>query len=266
MRQNRKDIDKKCPKVKCEKMLKKVKKVKTSVDFIQQTNLTELENLVTVLQDSPAGNFWKPLSGSVNVSTDIFNDAMTNARQKVIVNCCHPNNTVALASCGLGVSCEDCCKDFGASLCPSGDCSGNCEWTFQNETESVQETIIATESISNGDETQTIQGQSVATNPSHAFALCSPRCDIEEHNGCCYNPVCQEKIEICNTIVLLTNGGGLSSGTFLERKLVQKSSTEKKCISNFLSSIISCFYRFSHPNLQLVTLLDVVTSINFLIH
>ena len=59
MRQNRKDIDKKCPKVKCEKMLKKVKKVKTSVDFIQQTNLTELENLVTVLQDSPAGNFWK---------------------------------------------------------------------------------------------------------------------------------------------------------------------------------------------------------------
>ena len=78
VRQNRKDIDKKCPKVKCEKMLKKVKKVKTSVDFIQQTNLTELENLVTVLQDSPAGNFWKnvwelwvnlkPLSGNVNVS------------------------------------------------------------------------------------------------------------------------------------------------------------------------------------------------------
>ena len=56
VRQNRKDIDKKCPKTKCEKMLKKVKKVKTSVDFISTTNLTELENLVVLLQDSPAGN------------------------------------------------------------------------------------------------------------------------------------------------------------------------------------------------------------------
>ena len=77
-------------------MLKKVKKVKTSVDFIQQTNLTELENLVTVLQDSPAGNFWKPLSGSVNVSTDIFNDAMTNARQKVIVTSWLPTTQLLL--------------------------------------------------------------------------------------------------------------------------------------------------------------------------
>ena len=56
VRQNRKDIDKKCPKSKCEKMLKKVKKVKASVEFIQTTNITELENLVVMLQNSPAGN------------------------------------------------------------------------------------------------------------------------------------------------------------------------------------------------------------------
>ena len=37
-------------------MLKKVKKVKTSVEFIQKANLTELENLVVMLQNSPAGN------------------------------------------------------------------------------------------------------------------------------------------------------------------------------------------------------------------
>ena len=55
VRQNRKDIDKKCPKSKCEKMLKKVKKVKASVEFIQTTNITELENLVVMLQNSPAG-------------------------------------------------------------------------------------------------------------------------------------------------------------------------------------------------------------------
>ena len=36
-------------------MLKKVKKVKASVEFIQTTNITELENLVVMLQNSPAG-------------------------------------------------------------------------------------------------------------------------------------------------------------------------------------------------------------------
>ena len=36
-------------------MLKKVKKVKTSVDFIQTANLTELENLVVMLHSGHAG-------------------------------------------------------------------------------------------------------------------------------------------------------------------------------------------------------------------
>ena len=35
--------------------MKKVKKVKTSVDFIQTANLTELENLVVMLHTGHAG-------------------------------------------------------------------------------------------------------------------------------------------------------------------------------------------------------------------
>ena len=55
VRANRRDIDKKCPRTKCDEILNKVKKVKASVEFIQTTNITELENLVVMLQNSPAG-------------------------------------------------------------------------------------------------------------------------------------------------------------------------------------------------------------------
>ena len=52
MRANRRDIDKKCPRTKCEKILNKVKKVKASVEFIQTMNLTMLEQMVEMLKNS----------------------------------------------------------------------------------------------------------------------------------------------------------------------------------------------------------------------
>ena len=52
VRANRRDIDKKCPRTKCEKILNKVKKVKASVEFIQTMNLTMLEQMVEMLKNS----------------------------------------------------------------------------------------------------------------------------------------------------------------------------------------------------------------------
>ena len=52
VRANRRDIDKKCPRTKCEKILNKVKKVKASVEFIKTMNLTVLEQMVEMLKNS----------------------------------------------------------------------------------------------------------------------------------------------------------------------------------------------------------------------
>ena len=52
IRANRRDIDKKCPRTKCDKILKKVKKVKSSVEVIQTMNLTVLEQMVEMLKNS----------------------------------------------------------------------------------------------------------------------------------------------------------------------------------------------------------------------
>ena len=52
VRANRRDIDKKCPRTKCDKILNKVKKVKASVEVIQTMNLTVLEQMVEMLKNS----------------------------------------------------------------------------------------------------------------------------------------------------------------------------------------------------------------------
>ena len=112
----------------------------------------------------------------------------TSLNESATVTCCHVNNTVELTTCGLGASCEGSCSALGASLCPSGDCSGDCEMPFEsNEVES--------------------RSRSSATRPSNAFKWCSPRCNVWRHHGCCYNPVCNRKRRrACRWINFLTGG------------------------------------------------------------
>ena len=119
-------------------------------------------------------------SGNTNISTiDFFEDVFTFSNESVTVNCCHLNNTVELAICGLGASCAGSCSALGASLCPSGDCSGDCEIGFEQETSTTGKG----------------RGSSVATRASSAFRWCQPSCDVWRHKGCCYNPVCKQKRE-----------------------------------------------------------------------
>ena len=70
IQQNRADIDKKCPRSKCDKILKKVKKVKTSVEFIQKTNITVLETLVDMLKDSSSAELLTKLEPIENCMKD----------------------------------------------------------------------------------------------------------------------------------------------------------------------------------------------------
>ena len=95
------------------------------------------------------------------------------------VYCCHTNNTIELATCGLGVSCAGNCSALGATLCPSGNCTGDCAYSFEEE-----------------ETTEAESGSSVATKPSSAFKWCSQwehHCNVWRTKGCCYNPVCRDK-------------------------------------------------------------------------
>ena len=128
--------------------------------------------------------------GNTNASTiDFFENVFTFSNKLATVNCCHQNNTIELAICGLGASCAGKCSAIGASLCPSGNCSGDCEMPFEQET----------------NQTEVRRGASTATRPSSAFAWCSPRCKVWRHKGCCYNPTCKRKREkACRWINYLT--------------------------------------------------------------
>ena len=66
---------------------------------------------------------------------------------------------------------------FASLLCPSGDCTGDCEMPFEQEETNQTETLR----------------RPYATQPSWKFKWCSARCNVWKHKGCCYNPVCRER-------------------------------------------------------------------------
>ena len=116
-------------------------------------------------------------SGNTNTtSIDFFDNVFTFLNESVKVNCCHQNDTLELATCGLGASCAGSCSAVGASLCPSGNCTGGCEMPFEQETNET-----------------TTGRQLAATQPSWKFKWCSAQCNVWKHKGCCYNPVCRDK-------------------------------------------------------------------------
>ena len=110
------------------------------------------------------------------------------------VNCCRSDNTVELATCGLGASCAGSCTALGAFLCPSGNCSGDCEISLEQETTGncTGDCEISSEQETN--QIEVIQDYAAATKPSWAFKGC-PRagCPVWQNKGCCYHPTCRER-------------------------------------------------------------------------
>ena len=117
-----------------------------------------------------------PSGDLLSSSIDFFDNVFTFFNATVTVNCCHLNDRLELATCGLGASCAGSCSALGAKLCPSGDCAGDCEMPFDQDTNQIQ-----------------ARGQSGATKPSQEFRWCSARCNVWKNKGCCYNPKCRSK-------------------------------------------------------------------------
>ena len=112
------------------------------------------------------------LSGNTNASTvNFFDNVFTFFNESVTVNCCRSDNTLKLATCGLGASCAGQCSALGASLCPSGECSDDprtCELDFNNDNAEGQQQ----------------RGQSTATLSGSDLKWCiSDRCRVRKHPG-----------------------------------------------------------------------------------
>ena len=138
----------------------------------------------------------------------------------MVVNCCRSDNTIELATCGLGASCAGSCSALEASLCPSGNCTGDCEMPFEqetNQTETRRGWSAATQPSSNQIEAR---GYVAATKPSWAFSWC-PRagCPVWRNKGCCYHPTCRDRrSRACSWLNYLTgkrpNFGGKGNSFF----------------------------------------------------
>ena len=114
-------------------------------------------------------------------SVNFFDLAFTFSNQPSNVPCCLPNNTVEMATCGKGSSCAGQCSALGASLCPSGNCTGDpktCLFDFDDLTgDRRRQSSPATWSLSD---------LKYCTNNEH-------RCRVRTHKECCYNPNCLKR-------------------------------------------------------------------------
>ena len=117
--------------------------------------------------------------GNTNAtSVDFFDNVFTFLNESVTVNCCHLNNTLELATCGLGASCAGTCSALGATLCPSGDCTGDCEIPFEQET---------------ADNRAQRNRISVANIDQRKIKWCTNKCNVWNNKVCCYHETCREK-------------------------------------------------------------------------
>ena len=131
--------------------------------------------------------------GSSIISTDAYDDAMTNAEETVTVYCCRRDNTPFSVTCGQGLSCAGKCSAQDATLCPTGDCSGTCEITLDQEASLPPTTAGGVLPPS--------------TKPSEAYRHCFPTCKVkgEKNQHCCFHAECQKKRpKLCSWVNDLT--------------------------------------------------------------
>ena len=157
---------------------------------------------------------WNHLPGGSNIiSIDAYDDAMTNAEVTVTVYCCRRDNSPVSVTCGLGLSCAGRCSAQDATLCPTGDCSGTCEMTLDQEAPPPPPTSGGVLPPS--------------TKPSEAYRRCYPKCKVkgEENQNCCFHPECLKKRpRLCSWVNDLTGNARLDYFAFFSYQCPKRKS------------------------------------------
>ena len=114
---------------------------------------------------------------------DFFEASFTYSNASIEVGCCsHITQTLTNVTCGLGASCVGQCSALDASLCPSGNCTGN--------PEDCKPSLLLEPKV---DDHQIGIHRSSATQGSWGINWCSRRCPVSRSPQCCYHPRCYKK-------------------------------------------------------------------------
>ena len=105
---------------------------------------------------------------------DFFDSSFTFYNESIQVSCCGRDKTVTTKTCGLGASCIGQCSAIDASLCLSGNCTGNPE-----------DCRLGQEAKLNR------KKRSSQTGSSSDYRWCYPDCRVAKHPSCCFNPHCK---------------------------------------------------------------------------
>ena len=141
---------------------------------------------------------------------DFFESSFTFSNESFEVGCCARDTTLTNVTCGRGTSCIGQCSAIEASLCPSGNCTGD-------PNDCRPDLLLDEEEEDNGDGQcdQKIdpsdnwkRKKSLATLPSWAFNWCSHRCLVYYFPSCCFHPTCRmRRQKYCSWMRYLTGNG-----------------------------------------------------------
>ena len=129
-------------------------------------------------------------SGNANTTNvDFFDSSFTFYNESIQVSCCGRDNRVTIKTCGLGASCIGQCSAIEASLCLSGNCTGDLDDCRLGQEE----------------ENQNRKKRSSATGSASDYRWCYPACMVAKHPSCCYNPTCKSiRPKLCKDLKLFT--------------------------------------------------------------
>ena len=130
---------------------------------------------------------------TTTTDVDFFDSAFTFSNESIEIGCCARDTSLTNVTCGQGTSCTGQCSAIEASLCPSGNCTGN----FEDCSPSL--------GLDEGEDLG--KGRSYATLPSWVFNWCTHRCPVRYHPSCCFHPTCRRRRwKLCRWMNYLTGG------------------------------------------------------------
>ena len=136
------------------------------------------------------------------MSNAFFDHATNVPNSPMEVSCCSPDNNLVNVTCNDEDSCEGACSYIGASLCLSGNCTGDpadCEYCLRKDEDGNWAPV---------------------TRPPGDFSWCQPMCRVGQNPGCCFNPECyQKRQELCSWLDYFT-GKRWSNGPYINANRV----------------------------------------------